>query len=56
MEKLQTAEVQWANEDELPEMSNDDFYMIFKASQVWGVRIYPYIEDSEGNRIWITKL
>jgi hypothetical protein len=51
---LETSDVLWCYEDELPAMGDDDFKAIFKASRVDGVRIYPFVEDSKGNRIWIT--
>lgn len=54
MNPLEMSEVQWEYEDELPEMSDEDFNEIYKASKVIGVRVYPYVEDSQGNRIWIT--
>ncbi len=53
---IQTSDVRWEYEDELPEMEDLDFAAIFKASRVDGVRLYPFVEDSEGNRIWITHL
>lgn len=53
---LETSDVRWEYEDQLPEMSDDEFTAIFKASRVDGVRLYPYVEDSNGNRIWITHL
>jgi hypothetical protein len=53
---LETSDVRWAYEDELPEMEDSDFDAIFKASRVDGVRMYPFVEDSKGNRIWITHL
>jgi len=54
--KLETSDVMWEYEDQLPKMSDDDFAAIFKASRVDGVRLYPYVEDSNGSRIWITHL
>lgn len=53
---LETSDVRWEYEDELPEMEDADFDAIFKASRVDGVRLYPFVEDSRGNRIWITHL
>lgn len=53
---LETSDVRWEYEDELPEMENSDFDAIFKASRVDAVRLYPFVEDSKGNRIWITHL
>ena len=53
---LETSAVRWEYEDELPEMEDADFDAIFKASRVDGVRLYPFVEDSKGNRIWITHL
>lgn len=58
---LETSDVRWEYEDELPEMEDADFDAIFPASRVLGlecggVRMYPYVEDSSGNRIWITHL
>lgn len=51
-----TSAVRWAFEDELPEMPREDFDLIFKASRVDVVRLYPFVEDQKGNRIWITHL
>ncbi len=53
---LEMSDVRWEYEDELPEMEDTDFDAIFKASRVDGVRMYPFVEDSDGNRIWITHL
>jgi hypothetical protein len=53
---LETSDVRWEYEDQLPEMNDADFDAIFKASRVDGVRMYPFVEDSNGNRIWITHL
>lgn len=53
---LPTSPVRWEYEDQLPEMSDDDFDEIYPASRVDGVRLYPFVEDSAGNRIWITSL
>ena len=58
---LETSDVRWEYEDELPEMEDADFGAIFQASRVLGmecggVRMYPFVEDSHGNRIWITHL
>ena len=55
-EPLETSDVRWEYEDELPEMEDADFDAIFKASRVDGVRMYPFVEDSKGTRIWITHL
>ena len=54
--RLETSDVRWEYEDDLPEMEDDDFDAIFKASRVRGVRMYPFVEDSNGTRIWITHL
>lgn len=53
---LETSDVRWEYEDELPEMEGSDFDAIFKGSRVDVVRMYPFVEDSNGNRIWITNL
>ena len=53
---LEMSDVRWEYEDQLPEMSDDEFAAIFKASRVDGARLYPYVEDSNGNRIWITHI
>jgi len=53
---LQTSPVMWEFEDQLPEMEDSDFDKIYPASRVVGVRLYPYVEDSAGNRIWLTNL
>lgn len=53
---LETSPVRWEYEDQLPEMENADFKEMFQASRVDIVRMYPFVEDSAGNRIWITSL
>jgi len=59
--RLQISDVRWEYEDQLPEMEDADFDTIFPASRVigmecGGVRMYPYVEDLAGNRIWISHL
>jgi hypothetical protein len=59
--RLEISDVRWEYEDELPEMEDADFDAIFPASRVLGmecggVRMYPFVEDSEGNRVWISYL
>ena len=61
MSKLEISDVRWEYEDELPEIEDSDFDAIFPASRVLGigcggVRMYPYVEDSDGNRVWISYL
>lgn len=58
---LEISDVRWEYEDCLPEMEDSDFDTIFPASRVLGiecggVRMYPYVEDSAGNRVWISNL
>jgi len=56
-EKLEISDVRWEYEDELPKMERGDFDAIFPASRVLsGVRMYPYVEDSAGNRVWVSYL
>ena len=49
----------WEHEDELPEMSDDDFGAIFPESRLTGgtigVRVYPYVKNAHGNKIFISK-
>ena len=61
IDKLEISDVRWEYEDQLPEMEDSDFDAIFPASRVLGmecggVRMYPYVEDSAGNRVWISSL
>jgi hypothetical protein len=53
---LQLSDMLWEYEDRLPKMSNDEFRAVFLSSRVDVVRVYPYVKDSAGNRIWITNL
>lgn len=58
---LSISYVRWQYEDELPEMSDEDFNAIFPASRVIGnqsvgVRMYPFVEDKNGERIWLSSL
>lgn len=59
--RLEISDVRWEYEDGLPEMEDADFDAIFPASRVLGmecggVRMYPFVEDSAGNRVWISYL
>jgi len=59
--RLEISDVLWEYEDGLPEMEDSDFDAIFPASRVLGmecggVRMYPFVEDSAGNRVWISSL
>lgn len=54
MNTVELSQVKWEYEDLLPEMDDDQFSQIFKVSKVDGVRLYAFVEDSNGNRIWIT--
>lgn len=61
MNRLEISDVRWEYEDQLPEMQDADFDTIFPASRViggdvGGVRMYPFVEDSAGNRVWISFL
>ena len=53
-DKLQTSPIKWENEDALPEMTDEEFKAMFQASKVHYTRLYPFVEDSRGNRIYIT--
>ncbi len=53
---MEISEIMWEYEDNLPDMSDSDFKAIFGASRVDVVRMYPYVEDSKGARIWIKSL
>lgn len=52
---MKISTIKWAYEDDLPEMAQSEFDAIYAASRVDIVRQYPYVEDDQGNRIWITK-
>jgi hypothetical protein len=53
---LNFQKIQWEYEDELPEMEDDVFDAIYTASRiVWGVRMYPYVEDENGQRIYLAE-
>ena len=44
---MKTIIVKWQNEDELPEMTDDDYDRIYPESTVFGgigVRMFPYVE------------
>jgi hypothetical protein len=54
---IQISELLWEYEDQLPPMYSDDFETLYQYSRVIdGVRMYPFIEDSVGSRIWIANL
>ncbi len=56
MEKLDIATVKWEFEDQLPQISYSDFEEIFRASRVRdGVRMYPFIENDDTSRVWLTE-
>ncbi len=49
--------LKWEYEDQLPYYEHEFFDEIFPASQViHGVRMYPYAEDRDGNRLWLSSL
>lgn len=52
---LETSPVRWEYEDVLPPMTDEEFAEVFAASKVDVVRMYPYVEGSDGRRIWITQ-
>jgi hypothetical protein len=53
------SQILWEHEDELPEMSDDEFSAIFPASRLsegsCGVRVYPFVKDAAGNKIFISE-
>ena len=54
---IQISELMWEYEDQLPPMYSEDFETLNQYSKVInGARMYPFIEDAIGNRIWITEL
>jgi hypothetical protein len=54
---IQISELLWEYEDQLPPMYSEDFAALYQYSKVIdGVRMYPFIEDSIGGRIWIANL
>ena len=54
---IQISELLWEYEDQLPPMYSEDFAALYQYSRVIdGVRMYPFIEDVIGNRIWIANL
>ena len=54
---IQISELFWEYEDQLPPMHSDDYETLYQYSRVIdGVRMYPFIEDAIGNRIWIANL
>ena len=49
-----TAIIQWEYEDQLPEdLTDEDFKLMFAASEVDGIRIYPYIETENGEKYFL---
>jgi hypothetical protein len=56
-EIIEVSDVRWEYEDQLPKMERAMFDSIFPASRIIsGVRMYPFVEDSAGNRVWISFL
>jgi len=54
---IQISELLWEYEDQLPPMYSEDFAALYQYSKVIdGVRMYPFIEDATGGRIWIANL
>jgi hypothetical protein len=53
---VEISEVLWEYEDNLPDLICSDFKSLFLASRVDVVRMYPYVKDSKGGRIWIKSL
>ncbi len=54
-DELTISDIYWEYEDMLPELSKEDFDTLFKSSRVNdGVRIYPYVLDTQGNRVYIS--
>lgn len=46
--------IYWQYEDELPEVTESQFHMMFALSRVVdGVRMYPYTKDSAGNKSYL---
>ena len=45
--------VQWCYEDSLPQMTDDEFKLLFNASMVDVVRLYPFVFDSNEEKILI---
>ena len=55
--KISISDTRWEYEDCLPEMDQSDFDSLFPASRVIdGVRMYPFVEDETGYRVWISFL
>ena len=51
---LDTVLVKWENEDELPDMTSQDYDELYPESEViGGVRMFPYVEI-EGKRYYLT--
>ena len=47
--------VKWENEDELPEMTNDEYNSIFGLSVVYIVRLFPYVEIN-GEKYYLSEV
>jgi hypothetical protein len=52
-EETEVCTVQWQHEDELPDVSDEQFKIMFRASRVDAVRLFPYIKTKSGEKIYI---
>ena len=51
--ETEVCQVQWQHEDELPDISDEQYMLMFRASKVDIVRLFPYIETKSGKKIYI---
>lgn len=49
-------EVKYIAEDELPDMPDEIYNAMFPLSFVDFIRIFPYMEDEDGNKIYLVKI
>ena len=55
MKTISLAEIQWEYEDQLPEMTDEQYKEIFECSRVFdGVRMFAYVENGYGDRLFLT--
>lgn len=50
------AEIKYIPEDELPDMPDEVYGAMFGLSFVDFIRYFPYIEDTDGSKIYLVKI
>ena len=49
------SEIFWEYEDQLPELEDWEFELMYPMSRVDWVRMYPYVNSPHGERVWLGK-